>query len=139
VVATRSASFIQAFSKIGLVPDSGGTYFLPRLVGMQKAAALMMLGDKVDATEAERLGMIYKVFDDEIFHAESVKLAETLAQMPTKGIALTKALLNESYGNSLSMQLQREALLQVQAGASHDYAEGVNAFLEKRKPVFKGH
>jgi 2-(1,2-epoxy-1,2-dihydrophenyl)acetyl-CoA isomerase len=139
VVATRSASFIQAFSKIGLVPDSGGTYFLPRLVGMQKAAALMMLGDKVDATEAERLGMIYKVFDDEIFHAESVKLAETLAQMPTKGIALTKALLNESYGNSLSMQLQREAMLQVQAGATHDYAEGVNAFLEKRKPVFKGH
>ena len=88
VVAAQSASFIQAFSKIGLIPDSGGTYFLPRLIGWQKASALMMLGDKVPAEEAERMGMIYKVFPDETFAEESMKIANTLAQMPTKGLAL---------------------------------------------------
>ncbi len=138
VVATASASFIQAFSKIGLVPDSGGTFFLPRLIGLQKASAFMMLGDKVTAEEAERIGMIYKTFADELFTDESWKLALTLAQMPTKGIALTKALLNESYSNNLSAQLQLEGKLQVEASHSYDYKEGVQAFLEKRKPVFKG-
>lgn len=138
VVATSSASFIQAFSKIGLVPDSGGTFFLPRLIGMQKASALMMLGDKVMADDAEKMGMIYKVYSDETFVEESWKLALTLAQMPTKGIALTKQLLNSSYSNSLHEQLELEGNLQVEASQSYDYNEGVSAFLEKRKPSFKG-
>lgn len=138
VVASSSAYFIQAFSKIGLIPDSGGTYFLPRLVGFQKAAAYMMLGDKIMAEEAERVGMIYKVFSDESFKEESRKLATLLAQMPTKAIALTKSLLNQSYANTLTAQLNLEGKLQVEAADSHDYKEGVNAFLEKRKPVFKG-
>jgi 2-(1,2-epoxy-1,2-dihydrophenyl)acetyl-CoA isomerase len=138
VVASSNAYFIQAFSKIGLIPDSGGTYFLPRLVGFQKAAAYMMLGDKIMAEEAERVGMIYKVFSDESFKEESRKLATLLAQMPTKAIALTKSLLNQSYANTLTAQLNLEGKLQVEAADSHDYKEGVNAFLEKRKPVFKG-
>jgi 2-(1,2-epoxy-1,2-dihydrophenyl)acetyl-CoA isomerase len=138
VVATQSASFIQAFSKIGLIPDSGGTFFLPRLIGFQKASALMMLGDKVMADDAEKMGMIYKSIDNDQFQHESLQLAQTLAQMPTRGIGLTKKLLNESYSNSLSQQLIREGAEQVNAAQTHDYQEGVNAFLEKRKPVFKG-
>lgn len=138
VVATATASFIQAFSKIGLIPDSGGTFFLPRLVGFQKATALMMLGDKVMADEAERMGMIYKYFSEDTFAEESWKLAQTLAAMPTKGLALTKKLLNESYTNTLSQQLVLESDIQVEASKSYDYQEGVNAFLEKRKPLFKG-
>lgn len=138
VVAAKSASFIQAFSKIGLIPDSGGTYFLPRIIGMQKAAALMMLGDKVNADEAEKMGMIYKVFEDDLLESEALKLSETLASMPTRGLGLTKKLLNESYNNSLEQQLQREDDLQTEAGSTYDYNEGVNAFLEKRKPQFKG-
>ncbi|MFL5811829.1 MAG: enoyl-CoA hydratase-related protein, partial [Flavisolibacter sp.] len=137
-VASESASFIQAFSKIGLIPDSGGTYFLPRLVGWQKASALMMLGEKISATEAERMGMIYKVFSNETFHEESIKLATTLAQMPTKGLALTKLALNNSMINNYEDQLQDEEILQDRAGRTADYKEGVQAFLEKRKPVFKG-
>ncbi len=138
VVATATASFIQAFSKIGLIPDSGGTFFLPRLIGFQKATALMMLGDKVMADEAERMGMIYKCFSEDTFAEESWKLAQILAAMPTKGLALTKKLLNESYTNTLSQQLVLEGDIQVEASKSYDYQEGVNAFLEKRKPVFKG-
>ncbi len=138
VVAAKSASFIQAFSKIGLIPDSGGTYFLPRIIGMQKAAALMMLGDKVSADEAEKMGMIYKVFEDDLLENEALKLAETLASMPTRGLGLTKKLLNESYNNSLEQQLQREDDFQTEAGNTFDYTEGVNAFLEKRKPQFRG-
>ena len=137
-VASQSASFIQAFSKIGLIPDSGGTYFLPRLVGWQKAAALMMLGEKISATDAEKMGMIYKVFSDETFREESIKLASTLAQMPTKGLALTKLALNNSLVNNYEDQLQDEEILQDRAGRTADYKEGVQAFLEKRKPVFKG-
>jgi len=138
VVAAESASFIQAFSKIGLIPDSGGTFFLPRLVGMQRAAALMMTGDKVGAKDAVAMGMIYKSFADESFVAESKKLAFQLAEMPTKGLGLTKQLLNETYQHSLSQQLEREKQVQVEAGATSDFKEGVNAFLEKRKPVFQG-
>lgn len=138
VLAAKSASFIQAFSKIALIPDSGGTYFLPRLVGMQRASALTMLGDKVSADEAVSMGMAYKSFADEEFEQATKQVAATLAQMPTKGIGLTKCLLNQSYNNTLEQQLEMEKELQVQAGASHDFNEGVTAFLEKRKPTFKG-
>ncbi len=138
VVATAGASFIQAFSKIGLIPDSGGTFFLPRVIGFQKASALMMLGDKVSAADAEKMGMIYKFFEDELFVSESKKVAETLANMPTKGIALTKYLLNQSYQNNLEQQLKLEGGTQVKASQTYDYQEGVNAFLEKRKAIFKG-
>ena len=138
VVASQSASFLQAFSKIGLIPDSGGTYILPRLIGWQKASALMMLGDKVPAAEAERMGMIYKVFPDEVFQEEAINIANALAQMPTKGLALTKQILNNSMINNHEDQLHDEELFQEKAGNSHDYNEGVRAFLEKRKPNFKG-
>ncbi|MFZ4058457.1 MAG: enoyl-CoA hydratase-related protein [Ferruginibacter sp.] len=138
VVATESASFIQAFSKIGLIPDSGGTFTLPRLIGFQKASALMMLGDKINAAEAERLGMIYKFFPDETFVQESMQIASTLAQMPTTGLALTKQALNASFTNTLEQQLQVEDQLQFKAAHTQDYAEGVQAFIEKRKPNFIG-
>lgn len=138
VLATESASFIQAFSKIGLIPDSAGTFFLPRLIGMQRAAALMMTADKVTAAEAAAMGMIYKYFSDDQFETESRKIAEQLAQMPTKGIGLTKRLLNETFNHTLEQQLDREKEIQVAAGATYDFKEGVNAFLEKRKPEFKG-
>jgi 2-(1,2-epoxy-1,2-dihydrophenyl)acetyl-CoA isomerase len=138
VVASRSASFIQAFSKIGLIPDSGGTYILPRLIGWQKASALMMLGDKVSADDAERMGMVYKVFDDAVFKDEALKIATTLAQMPTKGLALTKQVLTNSMVNNYEDQLHDEELFQEKAGMTSDYKEGVQAFLEKRKPNFKG-
>ncbi len=138
VIATSSASFIQAFSKIGLIPDSGGTYILPRLVGMQKAAALMMLGDKVTAAEAESLGMIYKAVPDENFVSVVEQITGTLALMPTVGLGLTKRALNQSFSNNLEQQLLLEQELQIAAGATYDFNEGVQAFLEKRKPEFKG-
>ncbi len=138
VVANQSASFIQAFSKIGLIPDSGGTFTLPRLIGWQKASALMMLGEKVNSTEAERLGMLYKVFPDEIFSEESKKIAATLAAMPTKGLAYTKQVLNHSWVNSWDEQLQDEDIFQQRAAQTTDYKEGIQAFLEKRQPLFKG-
>ncbi len=138
VVASENASFIQAFSKIGLVPDSAGTFFLPRLIGFQKASALMMLGDKVSATEAEKLGMVYKVVSSENFIEEVNAIANTMANMPTKALGLTKRLLNQSLQNSLEEQLNLESKLQIEAAQSEDYAEGVDAFMNKRKPEFKG-
>lgn len=138
VVARKSALFIQAFSSIGLIPDSGGTFMLPRLIGWQKASALMMLADKIDSQEAERLGMIYKWFEDEVFETESWKIAEKLATLPTKGLGYTKRLLNLSLSNSLEEQLSVEGEVQVMAAQTADHKEGISAFLEKRKPVFKG-
>jgi 2-(1,2-epoxy-1,2-dihydrophenyl)acetyl-CoA isomerase len=138
VVASQSASFLQAFSKIGLIPDSGGTYILPRLIGWQKASALMMLGEKVPAQDAERMGMIYKVFDDNSFAEESLNIATNLATMPTKGLALTKQVLDISLNNDYEEQLHDEEIFQERAGQTSDYKEGVQAFLEKRKPKFKG-
>ena len=137
-VAAESASFIQAFSKIGLISDSGGTYTLPRLIGQQKASALMMLGDKISATQAEKMNMIYQVFPDAEFEEQSLKIAETLSQMPTLALARTKELLNRSFENNLEDQLNLEDRYQTECGQSHDYAEGAKAFLEKRKPEFKG-
>jgi len=138
VVATQSASFIQAFSKIGLIPDSGGTFFLPRLIGWQKASALMMLGEKVPAADAERIGMIYKVLPDEDFAINAKNIAVFLAQMPTKGLAFTKKALQLSATSSLEQQLKNEDDYQQKAAATEDYAEGVKAFLEKRPAAFKG-
>jgi 2-(1,2-epoxy-1,2-dihydrophenyl)acetyl-CoA isomerase len=138
VVAASSASFIQAFSRIGLIPDSGGTYFLPRLIGWQKASALAMLGDKVGAEEAEKLGMIYKVFADDIFSKETILLAEKLSVMPTRSLAMTKHALNYSFTQNFEEQLALEDKLQQEAALTYDYREGVEAFMQKRSPVFKG-
>lgn len=138
VVASENASFIQAFSKIGLVPDSGGTFFLPRLIGFQKASALMMLGDQVSAEDAEKLGMVYKVFSSENFMEEVNNIARILSNMPTKALGLTKRLLNNSLQNSLDEQLNLESKLQIESAQSEDYSEGVDAFVNKRKPEFKG-
>jgi 2-(1,2-epoxy-1,2-dihydrophenyl)acetyl-CoA isomerase len=138
VVARESASFIQAFSKIGLIPDSGGTFMLPRLIGLQRASALMMLGDKVPAKEAEAMGMIYRAIPDADFDGEVASLLQRLAQMPTKGLAYTKALLNSTFDLSLEEQLRQESHYQNKAGRTADFKEGVQAFVEKRKPTFKG-
>ncbi|MFM2155526.1 MAG: hypothetical protein RL516_275 [Bacteroidota bacterium] len=138
ILAGESASFIQAFSKIGLIPDSGGTFFLPRLIGSQRAAGLMMLADKVGGKEAAEMGMVYKCFEDASLKAEVEKICNQLANMPTKGIALTKMLLNQSATSDLKQQLKLEEVYQAQAGQTYDHKEGVNAFLEKRLPVFKG-
>lgn len=138
VVAAESAFFIQAFSKIGLIPDGGGTFTLPRLIGWQKASAIMMLADKISATEAERLGMIYKYFSDETFKEESWNLAIKVSNMPTKGLGFTKRALNHSLNATLEEQLEFEKQIQAKAGDTLDCKEGVNAFLEKRKPVFQG-
>jgi len=146
VMATASASFIQAFSKIGLIPDSGGTlipdsggtFFLPRLIGFQKASALMMLGDKVSADDAEKMGMVYKVFPDDIFEQETLKIVTTIANMPTLGLAYTKQALNLSLQNNFETQLLLEDELQRKAASTEDYNEGINSFLDKRKPIFTG-
>lgn len=138
VFAKESASFIQAFSKIGLIPDSGGTFMLPRLIGWQKATALMMTGDKVTAKEAEAMNMIYKVLADDVFDYEVAIFAKKMAQMPTKGLGLTKKALNASLTNTLEEQLAVEEQLQTQAGSTHDFNEGTAAFLDKRMPNFKG-
>ena len=137
-IAGESVAFIQAFSKIGLIPDSGGTFFLPRSIGMQKATALMMLADKVMAADAEKMGMIYKVYADETLQAEAKKIAKKLACLPTIGLGLTKRALNESLTNDLTTQLALEEELQTKAGKTFDYKEGVSAFMDKRAPKFKG-
>ncbi len=138
ILASEKASFIQAFSKIGLVPDSGGSFFLPRLIGFHRAMALMMTGDKVDATEAQRMGMVYKIFSLDTFSEETRSFAERMATLPPIGLSRTKQLMNETYNNALSEQLELESHHQIAASQTEDYAEGVNAFLEKRKPTFRG-
>lgn len=138
VVASSSASFIQVFSKIGLIPDCGGTFFLPRLIGFQKASAFMMLGEKITAKQAELSAVIYKCFPRDIFEQESKKIAVNLAKMPTRGLWFTKKALNESLNNSLEQQLQLEDYLQQRAAATDDFKEGVDAFLNKRQPEFTG-
>ncbi len=137
-VAAASATFIQAFSKIGLVPDTGGSYLLPRLVGLQRAAALTMLGDKLSATEAAAMGLIYLAVPDTDLEAEAFGLAERLAAMPTRALALTKRALQASFHHDFDRQLALEQELQVAAGSTYDYQEGVAAFVEKRKARFKG-
>jgi 2-(1,2-epoxy-1,2-dihydrophenyl)acetyl-CoA isomerase len=138
VLASSSAGFTEAFSKIGLVPDTGGTYFLPRLVGYHRAIALMFTSDKISAQEAKDMGIVWKVFDENVFWDETMKLATLLSNMPTRGLGLTKKLVNASFDNNLQEQLTMEGKLQVEATKTYDYKEGVKAFLEKRKPVFKG-
>jgi len=138
-IASDSATFIQAFSKIGLVPDSGGSFFLPRLVGWQRAAGLMMLGEKITGAEALQMGLIWKTVVAEQLQEEAMALVKQLAAMPTRALALIKEQLNQSATHNLAQQLALEDQLQQQAAASDDFKEGVTAFLEKRKPVFKGH
>jgi 2-(1,2-epoxy-1,2-dihydrophenyl)acetyl-CoA isomerase len=138
VVAAKSASFIQAFSKIGLIPDSGGTYFLPRLIGIQKAAALMMTGEAVSAEKAETLGMIYAVYEDSEFETSAMQLTDTISSMPTKGLGYTKKLLSQTFNNSLEDQLSLEAETQALSASSKDHQEGIKAFMEKRTPQFTG-
>lgn len=138
VLAARSASFIQAFCKIGLVPDSGGTWFLPRLVGPARAMALSMLGDKLSSEQAQQWGMIWKVFDDDKLMDEAGAMARRLASQPTKALSLIKKAIHESWGNSLDQQLDLERDLQREASQSPDYAEGVAAFMAKRPANFSG-
>ncbi len=138
VLASEKASFVQAFAKIGLIPDSGGTFLLPRLIGLQRATALMFMGDKLRAPEALNMGLIYKMHAPDVLMDEANKLATYLATQPTKGFGLTKRALNAAFTNDLSTHLDLEETLQREAGASDDYTEGVRAFLEKRAPVFTG-
>ncbi|BAO92210.1 enoyl-CoA hydratase-related protein [Caballeronia cordobensis] len=138
VLAARSATFLQAFTKIGLIPDAGSTYFLPRQAGEMRARALAILGEKIDASEAERMGLVWKVFDDDALTAESMKLAHHLASMPTTAYALTKAALNVSLDQDLAHQLELEASLQARAYRTDDAREALSAFTQRRTPAFKG-
>ncbi|MHC8308737.1 2-(1,2-epoxy-1,2-dihydrophenyl)acetyl-CoA isomerase PaaG [Pseudomonas sp. GT1P32] len=138
VLAARSASFIQAFCKIGLIPDSGGTWTLPRLVGMARTKALTLLGNRLSAEQAEQWGLIYRCVEDAELRDEALTLARHLATQPTYGLALIKRSLNASMSNSFDEQLELEKDLQRLAGRSEDYREGVSAFMEKRSPSFKG-
>jgi len=136
--AASSAKFIQSFINIGLVPDSGGTYNLPRLIGKQRAAGLMFSGEKISSAEAEKIGMIYKSVDDENGYQVTLDFAKKISEKPTKSIGLIKSLLNKSNRNSISEQLELEKKYQITAANSSDHKEGVKAFFEKRKPKYIG-
>lgn len=138
VLAADNAVFVQSFSKIGLIPDSGGTFFLPRLVGLQRANIMYLLDEKISPEKAVEIGLIYKTVPPDELMDEADKICQKLASMPTKGFGLYKRAVNQSFANNLDNHLDLEADLQTQAGATHDYHEGVQAFLEKRKPEFKG-
>lgn len=138
VLASDKAVFVQSFSKIGLIPDSGGTFFLPRLVGLQRANILYLLDEKVSPEQAEEIGLIYKVVEAESLMNEARQICQKLASLPTKGFGLYKQAINRSFDNNLDDHLELEADLQTKAGKTHDYTEGVQAFLEKRKPEFEG-
>ncbi|MDB4891568.1 MAG: paaG [Gemmatimonadetes bacterium] len=137
-LAAEDATFIQSFAKIGLIPDSGGTFILPRLIGLQRAAALTMLGEKLDAARAKEWGLLYEVVPGAVLLDVSFDLAKRLAAMPTRGLGLTKRAFNAGFSNDLEAHLTLEEELQRQAGRTEDYGEGVRAFMEKRKPNFKG-
>lgn len=137
-LATESSYFSQAFVNIGLIPDTGGTYWLPKLLGRQQANYLAFTGKKLSATEAKNMGLIADVFPDENFIESAMEVLTTLSNLPTKAISLTKKAFNESYENSLNEQLDVEGILQQEAAETEDFREGVTAFLEKRKPNYKG-
>jgi len=138
VIASKEAVFVQAFSKIGLIPDSGGTWFLPRLIGLARTNAMYMLDEKISPEQAVDLGLIYKSVDGENLEEETNKTALKLSEMPTKGFGIYKRAMNETFSNNLDQQLELEANLQTEAGNTSDYKEGVEAFLEKRKPEYRG-
>lgn len=137
-LATESAYFSQAFVNIGLIPDTGGTYWLPKLLGRQQANYLAFTGKKLSATEAKTAGLIADVFEDQCFEEEAMKVVRTIAEQPTMAIALTKKAFNASYANTLDAQLELEGELQQQAAETEDFKEGISAFLQKRKPEYKG-
>jgi 2-(1,2-epoxy-1,2-dihydrophenyl)acetyl-CoA isomerase len=138
VLAAKSASFIEAFCKLGLIPDTGGTWVLPRLIGPARAMGLALLGDKLPAEKAEQWGLIWRCVPDEALMIEAMAMAEHFAAAPTKGLAFTKKAMLASWTNTLEQQLQMEAGMMRELGYSHDYREGVAAFIEKRQPHFKG-
>lgn len=138
VLAAQSASFIEAFSKLGLIPDTGGTWHLPRLIGPARAMGLAMLGEKLSAEKAEAWGLIWRCVPDDVLMDEALAMAKHFAAAPTKGLAFTKRAFQASYANTLAQQLQLEADMMRELGNSHDYREGVAAFLAKRAPQFKG-
>jgi len=138
VLAAKSASFIEAFSKLGLIPDTGGTWHLPRLIGPARAMGLAMLGEKLTAEKAEAWGLIWRCVPDDVLMDEALAMAKHFAAAPTKGLAFTKRAFQASYANTLAQQLQLEADMMRELSNSHDYREGVAAFLAKRAPQFKG-
>jgi 2-(1,2-epoxy-1,2-dihydrophenyl)acetyl-CoA isomerase len=138
IIASENASFVQSFTKIGLIPDSGGTYLLPRLIGLSRATQLMMLGERLSASDALAMGLVYKVVPELSLERESLEFAHKLAAMPTRALGLTKQALNRSFNNNFDAQLELESQLQEEAGATEDFAEGIRAFIQKRQAGFKG-
>jgi 2-(1,2-epoxy-1,2-dihydrophenyl)acetyl-CoA isomerase len=138
IIAAKSANFTQAFIRIGLIPDAGGTYFLPRLIGEARARALAMLGETITAEQAEQFGLVYKLFDDAVFHEEALRIAAGLAQKPTLALAAMKKAFDASADNGLDAQLDLERDLQRDMGYTPDFAEGVTAFVQKRPAKFTG-